>query len=118
MTGLPAPLAITLGDPAGIGPEVILAAWRQWGPDCLSRLNGMFAFALYDLDKRELFLARDRFGIKPLLVYETADALVFSSEMKALCDAGIPRKIDRISLKHYLHLNYVPGNFTMLQYVC
>ena len=47
--------------------EVILAAWQRWGPDCLPRLNGMFAFAIYDLDTRSLFLARDRLGVKPLV---------------------------------------------------
>jgi len=46
--------------------EVILAAWAWWGPDCLARLDGMFAFALFDREKRQLFLARDRFGVKPL----------------------------------------------------
>ncbi|MFN9595505.1 MAG: asparagine synthase (glutamine-hydrolyzing) [Bacteroidota bacterium] len=98
--------------------EVLLKLFAKHGTDFLKLINGFFALAIYDRKDKSLFLARDRFGIKPLLVYETSDALVFSSEMKALCDAGIPRKIDRISLKHYLHLNYVPGNFTMLQNVC
>src|SRR3569623_2025448 len=61
--------------------EVILAAWRQWGPDCLARLNGMFAFALYDGDEELLFLARDRLGVKPLFHAELSDgSLIFASE--------------------------------------
>ncbi|MGR6086730.1 MAG: asparagine synthase (glutamine-hydrolyzing) [Arcticibacter sp.] len=98
--------------------EVLLKLYAKHGTDFLKLINGFFALAIYDRKEKSLFLARDRFGIKPLLIYETAHALVFSSEMKALCGAGIPRKIDRLSLKHYLHLNYVPGNFTMLQDVC
>ena len=65
--------------------EVILAAWRQWGPDCLARLNGMFAFALYDAGQDCLFLARDRLGVKPLFYAELSDgALIFASELKGL----------------------------------
>jgi asparagine synthase (glutamine-hydrolysing) len=59
--------------------EVILAAWRQWGPHALARLNGMFAFALYDADQDALFLARDRLGVKPLFYTELSDgALLFA----------------------------------------
>ncbi len=98
--------------------EVLLKLYAKHGTDFLKLVNGFFALAIYDRKDKSLFLARDRFGIKPLLIYETQDAIVFSSEMKALCSAGIPKKIDRVSLKHYLHLNYVPDNFTMLQDVC
>jgi asparagine synthase (glutamine-hydrolysing) len=54
--------------------ETILAAWRQWGPDCLQRLNGMFALAIYDADRDSLFLARDRLGVKPLSTARLATA--------------------------------------------
>jgi asparagine synthase (glutamine-hydrolysing) len=65
--------------------EVILAAWRQWGPDCLSRFNGMFVFALYDAANDTLFLARDRMGVKPLFHAELSDgAFIFASELKGL----------------------------------
>src|SRR5690606_32320756 len=61
--------------------EVILAAYQRWGVECLSRLHGMFAFALYDLDKRELLLARDRLGVKPLFIAPLSDgSLAFASE--------------------------------------
>jgi asparagine synthase (glutamine-hydrolysing) len=64
--------------------EVLLNAWAQWGPAALDRLNGMFAFALWDRTRRELVLARDRYGIKPLYYAETGGTLLFASEVKAL----------------------------------
>lgn len=64
--------------------EVILAAWLEWGPGCVDRFNGQFAFALWDAGTRELFLARDRFGICPLFVTEQAGRLLFASEVKSL----------------------------------
>ena len=64
--------------------EVLLRAYEQWGVDCLARLNGMFAFALWDGRKRELFLARDRFGEKPLYLARSGREVVFASEMKAI----------------------------------
>ena len=74
--------------------EVILAAWRQWGPDCLERLNGMFALALYDTVEDALFLARDRLGVKPLFYAELPDgALVFASELKGLLAHPLLRRI-------------------------
>jgi len=64
--------------------EVILHAYEQWGPDCLSRFNGMWAFALWDRKKEELFCARDRFGIKPFYYTEVGGSFLFASEIKAL----------------------------------
>ena len=69
--------------------EVLLAAYRQWGEDCLQRLNGMWAFLIYDQHAKSLFGARDRFGVKPLFVYRDARAIVLSSELKAIRDSGI-----------------------------
>ena len=78
--------------------EVILAAWQRWGVDCLARLDGMFAFALYDLEKRQLFLARDRFGVKPLFLAELPDGtLAFGSELKALLtEPSLSRTLNQI----------------------
>ena len=75
--------------------EVILYAWRQWGEQCVERFRGMFAFALYDSEEQSLFLARDRFGIKPLFYSELADGqLVFGSELKVLkAHPGLPRQL-------------------------
>lgn len=63
--------------------EVVLAAWARWGPDCLPRLNGMFAFAIWDSVERKLHLARDRYGIKPLYYSEGSGVLLFGSEIKS-----------------------------------
>ncbi|WP_446471773.1 asparagine synthetase B family protein, partial [Blastomonas sp. CCH1-A6] len=65
--------------------EVILAAWRQWGVDCLDRLNGMFAFAIFDQRHQRLFMARDRLGVKPLHYASLPDgSVIFASELKGL----------------------------------
>ena len=64
--------------------EVVLKAYEHWGPDCLRRFNGMFAFAIYDVANEKLFLARDRFGVKPLYYYQSPERFAFSSEIKPL----------------------------------
>jgi len=90
--------------------EVLLAAYQQWGTGCLARLNGMFAFALYDERTAKLLLARDRAGEKPLFVYHDNHRLLFASELKALVDTpGFPRQIDHDALSMYLAYGYVPG---------
>ncbi len=96
--------------------EVILAAYREWGGDCLARLNGMFAFALYDARRRTLLLARDRVGEKPLF-YALADgALRFASELKGLmADDTFPRRIDPEALDCYLSFGHVPGERCILR---
>jgi asparagine synthase (glutamine-hydrolysing) len=68
--------------------EVLLAAYRQWGPDCLSKLNGMWAFIIYDRRHRRLFGSRDRFGVKPLYFSRNADVMQFASEIKAIRASG------------------------------
>jgi asparagine synthase (glutamine-hydrolysing) len=96
--------------------EVILAAYREWGTDCLSRLNGTFAFALYDDARRRLFMARDRAGEKPLFYALRQGALRFASELKGLmADPGLARRIDPEALDCYLAMGYVPGERCMLQ---
>ncbi len=92
----------------GSDTEVILEAYKRWGIAGLERLNGMFAFALWDEPARRLLLARDRLGKKPLFYAPLADGgLVFASELKALVeDPAVPRRIDPEALGHYLSLNY------------
>lgn len=72
----------------GTDSEVILAAYREWGPRCLERFNGMWALAVWDGAKRQLFLARDRFGVKPLYVVDGEETFAFASEIKALLVMG------------------------------
>ena len=72
--------------------EVLLAAYINWGKACLSKLNGMFSFAIWDSKKKELFAARDRFGVKPLYYALKGDCFYFASEIKTLFAAGIPKK--------------------------
>ncbi|MGH6635583.1 MAG: asparagine synthase (glutamine-hydrolyzing) [Gammaproteobacteria bacterium] len=91
--------------------EVILEAYKAWDVDCLNRFNGMFAFALWDSPRRQLFLARDRAGEKPLFYYPLPDGgLVFASEPKALRrHPAVSRRVDPVALAHYLSLNYTVG---------
>ena len=70
--------------------EVVLEAWKQWGPGCLRKFRGMFAFAIFDEATRSLFLARDHLGIKPLHYMRREDGVVFASELKALVAAFGP----------------------------
>jgi asparagine synthase (glutamine-hydrolysing) len=97
--------------------EVILAAWQRWGVDCLPRLHGMFAFAIYDLDKRSLFLARDRLGVKPLFLAPLADgSLIFGSELKALAAHPLLRReADPLAVEDYLTWGYVPDTRSILK---
>ncbi|SFJ58853.1 asparagine synthase (glutamine-hydrolysing) [Sphingomonas sp. NFR04] len=92
--------------------EVLLHGWRAWGPDLLARLNGMFAFALYDATTQSLFLARDRFGVKPLHYAELADgAIAFASELKGLLAHPLLRRAaDFRAVEDYLALGYVPDD--------
>lgn len=96
--------------------EVILAAYREWGTECLAHLNGMFAFALYDSQREVMFLARDRAGEKPLFYYHVGGELRFASELKALlADPTVSRRISPESLDCYLDMGYVPGERCILQ---
>ncbi|MBD3759576.1 XrtA/PEP-CTERM system amidotransferase [Rhizorhabdus sp.] len=96
--------------------EVIVEAWRQWGPDCLSRLNGMFAFAIHDQQRGGLFLARDRLGVKPLHYAELSDgSVIFGSELKALLAHPLLRRSpDFSAIDDYLGLGYVPDDASIV----
>lgn len=96
--------------------EVILAAWQKWGPDCVSRLHGMFAFAIYDRAERTLFLARDRLGVKPLFYAPLSDgSLVFASELKGLlAHPMLRREVDPLAVEDYLTWGYVPDHRSIL----
>ena len=101
--------------------EVLLAAWAEWGEACLPRLNGMFAFALWDARQGALFLVRDRVGIKPLYyAYQKPDrqggqpSLVFASEVKSILASGlIKAELDREALHQFLTFLWVPDPNTL-----
>ncbi|MGI8943633.1 MAG: asparagine synthase (glutamine-hydrolyzing), partial [Qipengyuania sp.] len=97
--------------------ETILAAWQRWGVDCLSRLNGMFAFAIYDCDRRQLFLARDRLGVKPLFSAMLSDgSLAFASELKGLlAHPLLRREADPLAIEDYMTWGYVPDHRSILK---
>ena len=97
--------------------EVILKAFRQWGIDCLQRLEGMFAFALWDDHHQQLWLVRDRFGIKPLYYAPVAGGLRFASNIQALLAAGdVDTRIDPVGLHYQLTLHgVVPALHTLLK---
>ncbi|MBY0620584.1 XrtA/PEP-CTERM system amidotransferase [Sphingomonas ursincola] len=92
--------------------EVILAAWRQWGVDCLDRLNGMFAFAIFDQRHQRLFMARDRLGVKPLHYASLPDgSVIFASELKGLlAHPALRRAPDIQAVDDYLAFGYVPDH--------
>jgi len=96
--------------------EVLMALFAEQGPKCLSLLEGMFAFAVWDSVERTLFIARDRVGIKPLYYLVTSDGLMFASEMKAFtaCE-GFARKVALPLVETYFTFGYVPGAETMLE---
>ncbi len=97
--------------------EVLLQLYIEEGPDCLKKVNGFFALAIYDRNENTLFVARDRMGVKPLVYYYDAENFVFASELKALLKLNIPKEIDTVSLQHYLHLNYIPAPHSIFKQV-
>lgn len=96
--------------------EVLLASYAQWGVDCLSKLNGMFAFALFDARRQSLFLARDRVGEKPLYYSHSNNRFCFGSELKSLM--SIPNSshyLNHEALDCFLGMGFVPGHHCILQ---
>lgn len=97
--------------------EVLLYLYQCYGPAMLQRLNGMFAFAIYDKQENEIFLVRDRMGVKPLLYAFFDKSLYFASEQKALFVAGIPLQISENGLTEYFFNRFVAGEETLFQNV-
>ena len=94
--------------------EVILYAYKEWGVDCLSRFNGMFAFCIYDLKQQILFLARDRVGKKPLYYLNQTNKFIFASELKAILqDPKVSKEIDLRALNYYLSQGYIPSDLSI-----
>jgi asparagine synthase (glutamine-hydrolysing) len=98
--------------------EVVLAAYAQWGDDAPLRLRGIFAFGLWDAERRRLVLARDHLGVKPLFYAAEPAFLVFASELSAILDAPrVPRDVDREGVADYLAVGYAIGEKTVLRSV-
>jgi len=98
--------------------EVILAAYQKWGVDCLKYFNGMYALAIWDKEKKELFIARDRLGIKPLYYWNDGKTFVFASEIRALLKSGlVPKKISSEALSDYVTNQTVHAPKTIIENV-
>ena len=98
--------------------EMILAAYQEWGKDCVNKFNGMFAFAIWDKKKQSLFIARDRMGIKPVYYFHSGKLLFFASEIRALFESGmVPRKIDKRSIADYFMYQTVHAPDTIIENV-
>jgi asparagine synthase (glutamine-hydrolysing) len=94
--------------------EVVLHAYEEWGTECLSHFNGMWAFALWDEKEHSLFVARDRLGVKPLVYTYNPKRFICASEMKGIvADRTVHREIDPEALHHYLSLMNIPAPFTI-----
>lgn len=100
----------------GSDTEVLLAAYRQWGLSFLNKLNGMFAFALWDEERQQLIIARDRIGIKPLYYCQKGDLLAFSSEIRSLLESDIvERRLNKDVIDEYLRYQTVHAPRTIVQ---
>ena len=95
--------------------EVLIAAYAKWGAACLDHFRGMFAFAIWDSQEKELFLARDRMGVKPLYYYIDGEKLVFASEVRGILATGlVARKLSRQALVEYFSYQSVSYPFSMI----
>ncbi|WP_440766734.1 asparagine synthase (glutamine-hydrolyzing) [Natronorubrum sp. DTA7] len=95
--------------------EVLVHLWEEYGEEMVSRLEGMFAFSIWDRDAETVFLARDRFGIKPLYYGETDRGFVWGSELPALLIGGVDRTIDPSAVYNHFSLEYTPAPQTLLE---
>ncbi|MGC2171991.1 MAG: asparagine synthetase B, partial [Candidatus Sulfotelmatobacter sp.] len=101
---------------SGTDTEVILRAYAQWGEECLHEFRGMFAFAIWDAQRRRLFVARDPMGIKPLYFHHSDRHFIFSSEVRTLLGTGlVPRRIDSAGLVSYLTFGSLYGPNTLVE---
>ena len=93
--------------------EVVLAAFSKWKLDFVNELNGMFAIAIYDKKENNIYLIRDRIGIKPLYYYHKNNELIFASEIKAIKNLNLKLSINNNAIYSFLHLGYIPKNETI-----
>lgn len=95
--------------------EVILEAFAKVGIACVNDFNGMFSLAIWDKEDKKLFIIRDRFGVKPLVYYHKDSDFAFASELKALLQLPIEKKINMAALQDYFFLEYVPNSQSILE---
>lgn len=96
--------------------EVVIHAYESWGEKCVSRFNGMFAFGLWDSKRRSLFLARDRYGIKPLYYHEDPETFTFASEIKPLLTRpNVPRRLSLGALDEYFTFQNIYTDRTLFE---
>lgn len=106
-----------LGLPSSIASDtiVLLEAFLHWKEKCLDKLNGFFVFAIYDSEENSVFIARDRFGIKPLHFAVYNQTLFFASEIKSLFQYPFPKKLNHEALNAFMQLSYVPGDLSIFE---
>ncbi|MBP9760711.1 MAG: asparagine synthase (glutamine-hydrolyzing) [Candidatus Magasanikbacteria bacterium] len=98
--------------------EVVLHAYAEWGKESFQKCIGMFAYAIWDHEKKEMILVRDRFGVKPLYYYHANKLFLFASEIKAILASGMyAKELDREALQLYLQLGYTPGQFSIYRHI-
>ncbi len=95
--------------------EVIIHSYEEWGEDCVKKLRGQFAFCIFDLNKKILFLARDHMGLKPLYYYFDGNKFIFGSEIKSILAHNIERELNEKSFSLYISLRYIPFNLTLFK---
>ena len=98
---------------SGTDTEVILCSYHRWGPSCVERFNGMWAFCIYDKNKQTLFLSRDRFGIKPVYYYFDGQRFIFASELKAIRRHTIAIETDVSASNFFFYQKYIGGDLTI-----
>ncbi|MBR9701520.1 asparagine synthase (glutamine-hydrolyzing) [Candidatus Pacearchaeota archaeon] len=97
--------------------EVILASYLEWGFDCVKKFNGMWAFCIFDLSKKILFLSRDRIGKKPLYYFWDNNKFIFSSEIKGILKHGLKLNLNKEAVNLYLSLGFIPSPYSIYQKV-
>lgn len=98
--------------------EVLLAAYAKWGPACLDYLKGMFVFIIWDMQKQEMFIARDRMGVKPVYYFQDSRVLVFASEIRAILQSGLVKPIvNKTALSEFLGFQSIGGTLSAIKEV-
>jgi len=95
--------------------EVVLYSYHQWGPSCVNRFNGMWAFCIYDREKNTFFLSRDRFGVKPLYYYFDGTRFIFASSLKAIRKHNIDTRVSLVALNFFFYQKYIGNDLTIFE---